>query len=247
MPYVRKPRSTMRRPYKKRTMRRKPTASSMYNIARKVLRSNVETKSRITSYSTSGMILSHNVPRLVASQLLQTSQGTDSGATSGNRVGISVQPVGIKLYIEINQEQPAAATGLLNGDIWVKFWVCSTHHSNVNTSNDFLRLISSNTMLAPVQRRTHNVIRSFKLNLRNYFTHWNAGSAIDATPAFKTRTIWIPMNKIKQYLYENDVTDNGKYFDYCCHAVAFSAHPSVNTSTALAAVKLNTEFFFKDA
>jgi len=237
----------MRRPYKKRSYTRKASTRNMYNIAKRVLRSNVETKSRVTSYSTGGMVLSHNVPRLVASQLLQTSQGTDGDGTFGNRVGISLQPVGIKLYFEINQEQPDTATNLLNGDIWIKVWVLSTHHSNVNTSNDFLRLISSNTMLAPIQRRTHNVVRSFKINLKNMYNWWNAGSALDVAPAFKTRTLWIPMNKVKKYLYENDVTDVGKYYDYCCHAVAFSAHPSATTSTALANIKLNTEFFFKDA
>lgn len=247
MPYVARSRPTTRRTFKKRTFGRKTNTRSMYNIAKRVLRTNTETKSRITSYSTAGMVLSHNVPRLVASQVLATSQGTDSGATSGNRIGIAVEPVGLKLYVELAQEQPLSGTNLLNGDIWVKFWVLSAHHSSVNTSNDFLRLISSNTMLAPVQRRTHNVIRSFTVNLKNMYNWWNAGSVLDAAPAFKTKVLYIPMNKMRKYLYENDVTDNGKYQDYCVHAVAFSAHPAADTSTALATVKLNTEFFFKDS
>ncbi len=243
MPYtVRKSTRTA----KKRMYKRKPNTRSMYNIAKRVLKSNTETKSRITSYSTAGMILSHNVPRLVASQVLQTSQGTDGDGTSGNRIGISIQPVGLKLYIEMAQEQPLSGTNLVNGNIWVKFWLLSTHHSNVNTSNDFLRLISSNTTLAPVQRRTHNVIRSFSVNLKNDYNWWNAGSVVDATPAFKTRVIYIPMNRINKYLYDNDTTDDGKYYNYCIHAVAFSAHPAVDTSTQLANIKVNTEFFFKD-
>ncbi len=247
MPYVRKTTRTVRRPYKKRSYTRKASSRNMYNIAKRVLRSNVETKSRVTSYGTSGVVLSHNVPRLIASQLLQTSQGIDGDGTSGNRIGISLQPVGLKLYFEINQEQPAGSTNVLNGNIWVKVWILKTHHSNVNTSNDYLRLISSNTMLAPVQRRTHTVVRSFSVNLKNDYNWWNNGSALDATPSFKTRTMWIPMGKIQKYLYENDTTDVGKYYDYCCHAVAFSAHPDVTTSTELAGIKLNTEFFFKDA
>ena len=79
------------------------------------------------------------------------------------------------------------------------------------------------------------------------YNWWNAGSALDATPAFKTKVLYIPMNKVKKYLYENDTLDNGKYFDYCVHAVAFSAHPSVSTATNLASIKMNSEFFFKDS
>lgn len=250
MPYARqssRPRTTMRRSYKKRTYARKPTTRNMYSIAKRVLRTNTETKSRITAFSAGGMILNHNVPRLVASQLLATSQGTDGDGFTGNRIGIAVEPVGLKLYIEMAQEQPLSGTNMLNGDIWVKFWVLASHHSNVNTSTDFLRLISSNTMMAPVQRRTHNVIRQFSVNLRNMYNYWNASSVLDAAPAFKTKTLYIPMNKVKKYLYENDTLDNGKYFDYCVHAVAYSAHPSVTTATNLANIKLNTEFFFKDS
>ena len=244
MPYVRKTTRTMRRPSKKRTYTRKPAARSMYNIAKRVLRTNTETKSRITSYFQD--TLNHNVPKLVASQLLRTSQGTDSGATSGNRIGISVQPVGLKLYIEMAQFQPLAGTNLTNGNIWLKFWVLKTHHTNINISNDFLRLISSNTLLAPVQRRTHNVVRQFSVNLKNDYNWWNAGSAVDATPAFKTRVMYIPMGKISKYLYENDTTDDGKYFNYCVHCVAYTAHPAADTTTELATIKVNSEFFFKD-
>ncbi len=241
MPYpVRKTTRTT----KKRTYKRKPTTRSMYSIAKRVLRSNTETKSRITSYFQDTLL--HNVPKLIATQLLRTSQGTDSGATSGNRIGISIQPVGLKLYIELAQYQPSAATNVFNGNIWIKFWVLRSHHSNINISNDFLRLISSNTMLAPVQRRTHNVVRSFSVNLKNDFTWWNAGSAVDATPSFKNKVMYIPMGKINKYLYENDVADDGKYFNYCIHAVAYSAHPAVDNTTQLATIKVNSELFFKD-
>lgn len=244
MVYARKPRTTTKT-YKKRTYARKPSSKSMYSIAKRVLRANTETKSRVTPYLTD--TLNHNIPKLIATQLLRTSQGTSSGETFGNRIGVAIQPVGLKLYVQMAQLQPVAGAGLLNGNIWIKFWVLKTHHSNVNTSNDFLRLISSNTMLAPVQRRTHNVVRSFTVNLKNDFNWWNAGSAIDATPGFKTRVLYIPMGKINSYLYENDVTDDGKYYNYCVHAVAFSAHPSVTTSTELATINLNTELFFKDS
>jgi len=150
MPYVARPSTAMRKNYKKRPYARKTSTRSMYTIAKRVLKSNTETKSRITAYSTGGMILSHNVPRLVAAQCLQTSQGTDGDGTSGNRIGIAVEPVGLKLYMELAQEQPLSGTNMVNGNIFVKVWILKAHHSSINTSNDFLRLISSNTMLAPV-------------------------------------------------------------------------------------------------
>lgn len=245
MPYARKPR-TMRKPYKKRSYTRKPSSKSMYSIAKRVLKSNTETKSRVTSWSPSGILLSHNVPRIISNQLIGTTQGTDGDGFHSNRIGTSIQPVGLKLYIEMAQEQPLADTMMINGNIWIKVWVLRAHHSNINSSNDFLRLISSNTTLAPVQRRTHNVVRQFSINLKNYFEWWNNGSAIDATPEFKTRVLYIPMGNIKKYLYENDTTDDGKYFNYCIHAVAFTAHPAADTNSVLANIKVNSEFFFKD-
>ena len=245
MPYVRKNR-TMRKPYKKRTYTRKSSTKSMYNIAKRVLKSNTETKSRVTSWSPSGILLSHNVPRIISNQLIGTTQGTDGDGFNSNRIGVSIQPVGLKLYIQMAQEQPLADTNMINGNIWIKVWVLKSHHSNINASNDFLRLISSNTTLAPVNRRTHNTVRSFSVNLKNDFTYWNSSSAIDVTPEFKTRVMYIPMGSIKKYLYENDTTDDGKYYNYCIHAVAFSAHPAADTNSVLANIKVTTEFFFKD-
>lgn len=246
MPYARKTR-TPSKSFKKRSYTRKPSAKSMYSIAKRVMRTNTETKSRIQSFTPNPVTMYHNVPKLIATQLLVTSQGIDSGATSGNRIGNSIQPVGIKLYFQCRQDQAAAGTNMLNGNIWVKVWVLRTHHTNVNTSNDFLRLINSNTMMAPVERRTHNVVRTFSVNLKNEFNWWNAGSALDASPAFKTKTMYIPLGNIKSYQYENNTTNDGKSYNYCVHAACFSAHPDATTSTNLAKIQLNSELFFKDS
>jgi hypothetical protein len=101
-------------------------------------------------------------------------------------------------------------------------------------------------MMAPVERRTHAVVRSFSVNLKNEFSTWNAGAAVDVTPEFRTKIMYIPMGRIKSYHYENNTTNDGKSYNYCVHACAFSAHPDSTTSFNLAKISLNTELFFKD-
>ena len=100
MPYARKTR-TPSKSFKKRSYTRKPSAKSMYSIAKRVMRTNTETKSRIQSFTPNPVTMYHNVPKLIASQLLVTSQGIDSGATSGNRIGNSIQPVGINSIFNV--------------------------------------------------------------------------------------------------------------------------------------------------
>jgi len=138
MPYVPRKSRTMRKPYKKRSYARKPSTKSMYSIAKRVLKSNTETKSRVTSWSPSGIMLSHNVPRLISNQLIGTSQGTDGDGFNSNRIGNSIQPVGLKLYIQMAQEQPLADTNMINGNIWIKVWVLKSHHTNINGSFSIL-------------------------------------------------------------------------------------------------------------
>eukprot|EP00959_Pyramimonas_sp_CCMP1952_P181711 3799040-Pyramimonas_sp.AAC.1 len=92
MPYARRnPKSArFRKPYKKRSYTRKPSAKSMYSIAKRVLRSNTETKkSQVDDYGLStGQALYHNVPNLITTQLLQTSQSYDGDGAIGSRIGL---------------------------------------------------------------------------------------------------------------------------------------------------------------
>jgi hypothetical protein len=52
----------------------------------------------------------------------------------------------------------------------IKVWILKTHHSNVNSSNDFLRYINTNSLMAPVERRTHNTVKILSFNLKNMYT-----------------------------------------------------------------------------
>jgi hypothetical protein len=235
-------RSARKRAYKKRP---KSTANFASRI-KAVLYKHIETKSRISN-SQEELALSQNTPRIIYSNLLVTDQGTDGDGRTGNRIGVSVNPIGLSMYIQAKQYQPLSSENFLNGDIIVKVWIFKTHHSNVNTSNDFLHYINSNSLMAPVERRTHNTVKILNFCLRNLYTGPTTnGQVIDVAPAFKTMKIWIPFKG--KYLYENDTSNVGKKYNYyIVHACAYSAHPAAITGTVLAQINMAYEFFFKDA
>jgi hypothetical protein len=178
--------------FKKRTYRKRPTyrKNTVAKTVKSIMYKQMETKSRI-EVSSAELALFHNVPRLISSNLLITSQGVDGDGRSGNRIGSAVNPIGIKLYIECSQWQPAELANFLNGDMKIKLWILKTHHSNVNTSNDFLRYINTNSLMAPVERRTHNTVKTMVINLTNQYSGSTSGQVVDVTPAFQTRIVWI--------------------------------------------------------
>lgn len=226
---------------KKRSYRKRPKINLARTI-KSVMSRQMETKSRITAVNDQPLF--HNVPKLLGSNLLITSQGVDGDGRSGNRIGSSINPIGIKLYIETSQYQPDTGLNFLNGEMKVKVWILRTHHSNVNVTNDFLRYINTNSLMAPVERRTHNTVKTMTFTLKNMYSGSTSNQVVDAAPAFVTRIIYLPLKG--KYLYENDSNNEGKIYNYCIHACAFSAHPQVNTSTRLADMSVATELFFKD-
>jgi hypothetical protein len=235
--YVRK------KTYKKRYTRKGGRKGNGFAKAVKaVMYKQMETKSRITDVNDQPLF--HNVPKLIGANLLITTQGVDGDGRSGNRIGSSINPIGIKLYIESAQYQPANMLNFLNGDIKVKVWILKTHHTNINTSGDFLRYINTNSLMAPVERRSHSTVKTMTFTLRNQYTAPTSGQVVDVAPAFITRIVYLPLKG--KYLYENDISNVGKYFNYCVHACAYSAHPQVDTGIRLADFSLTTELFFKD-
>lgn len=245
MPYARKTYKP-RKYAPKSTTYRKPRASSMRRIAQSVVNRNVETKREISSIAINDS-LTHNTPRLIASNLMITTQGTNSNSTTSTRIGNRINPSGVKLYIHVHSDQADTATLLINGDISIKVWVLKQHHSMINTSGDFLRTIVTNNTMNPVDSRRASTLKTLTFKLKNLYSTWNAAPSVDIVPPFKTLTVWIPLGKYKQYQYQDNTSNHGKYFDICMHAMAYSAHPLAITGTSsLARMDVSSEIFFKD-
>jgi hypothetical protein len=82
--------------------------------------------------------------------------------------------------------------------------------------------------MAPVDRRTHNTVKTIYVNLKNQFSGPTSGMVVDVVPGFRTMTVWIPLKG--KYLYENDSNNVGKKHNLIIHACAFSAHPQISQS-----------------
>lgn len=244
MPYARKTYKARRRPTRRAPVRRRPTRN-LRRVVQSVLNRNIETKNQIAVHA-SAAALGHNVPKLIASNLMRTTQGVTSDATSATRIGDRINPRGIKLYLQVRQHQPTSATNYENADIAIKLWMLKQHHSLINTSGDYLRTIVANNMMNPVDTKRATVVKTMTFKLKNMFSTWNASPTVESAPAFKTLTLWIPLAKYKQYLYQENTTDHGKYFDICFHAMAFSAHPDIVTDDHIANIDCSSEIFFKD-
>lgn len=210
-----------------------------------VINRNVETKSQIAVHA-AAQALGHNVPRLIASNLMLTTQGVASDSAGQTRIGDRINPRGIKLYLQVRQHQPVLLNNLENADITIKLWIIKQHHSLVQPGPGFLRTIVANNLMNPVDGKRATIIKTMSFKLKNMFSVWNAAPGVDITPAFKTLTVWVPLAKYKQYLYQENVTQHGKYFDIAFHAMAFTAHPNAEADDHIANIDCSSEIFFKD-
>jgi len=218
--------------------KKKPVYNKTQNLVsliKKISLKQQETKHVIRNLlSNTGM--QHNVFARVVSNLMYTEQGIgDSGVTLANRIGDSITPIGIKLYVQLSQpvDRP---------NVTFKLAVLKFHGAVVPPGTVPQTGVTGNVMLDPIDTEKCSVLKTW--TYKSNENYWQ-GSAATSKIITKFFTLWIPLPR-KPYVYASDGGSTGKMFQlsFCC--AAYDSFGTLITDT-VGNISLSSQLYFKDA
>jgi len=197
---------------------------------------NVTLKTQETKMSTFNNVhgLLHNVSTRADQNMLATFQGLNDTSGYNNRVGDTVTPIGVKLYMQFRQ--PADRPNIN----W-KIWILKTPGVNSYTFVP-VKALTGNLMLDPVDTEKCTVLKVLQFkHMDNYF-NGTAGSSKE-TNFF--RKVWIPLDR-RPYSYDGDNSSLGKLYNVAMYAAAYDTSGTLITDN-IGTFTWNKVFYFKDA
>lgn len=223
----------------KKSARRKPaysgrsSKSSLVKLIKSVSLKQQETK--MATYDTGVLNCLHNISQAARNNLFQTGQGITDGLTINNRLGDTVTPIGVKLYMTFRQPADRPNTN------W-KVWIVKTWGNVTPATFVPVKAITGNLMMDPLdtEKCSPVLIRTFKAP-DNYYSSSLATSK--ETCFFKK--IWIPVARTP-YVYGQDGGTLGKKFQMTMYVAAYDTLGTLITDS-IGSFACSQVFYFKDA
>lgn len=252
-----------RRPFKRTYRKRltKPMARSMYQIAKKVVNRNVETKTSQET-CTDGLQIFHNDLVQVTGNLLATVQGTDDSEVGrGDRIGdrISLRGVKLSFMLELNERY---------SDVTFRILVIKSARNDYPSRATLFHGESGNKMMDTIKKERYSIIAQKFVKIRapnqgvNPSGEVGVGSGIYyqepstngiqpiITRATRIVKMWIPGFKFAkggQLQYE-DASINTKFFDYTVQVYAYSNYSTLQDVYYVGRVnEFLSKMYYKDA
>lgn len=210
------------------------TGKSLVSLIKKVSLRTQETKHVIRSILNNSPIF-HNSFNRIAANLCYSEQGiTDSGTNVLCRIGDTVTPVGVKLFVQLTQ--PSDRPNVTFKLVVVKFW------GGVNPPVTIPQIgISGCVMLDPLDTEKCSVVKSWDFKAGdNYYN----GTAASSKQMGKFFTLWLPLPK-KPFVYAGDNSTLGKTYQLSLGIAAFDVQTTLPTDV-IGYVSIQSQFYFKD-
>lgn len=215
-------------PKKRAMLPRKNLVSLIKNVAR----GQQETKMAIQSF---GSNMFHNVSLKVFNNNLATTQGVTDGSALSNRIGDTVLPVGLKLFMQFRQpvDRPNVS--------W-KVWVLKVFGSA--SAPTFLprKNITGNLFLDPIDTEACSVVKV--INFKADDNYWQ-GSNATSKESCHFRKVWIPLPSVP-YVYSGDNASQGKRYTIVTYAACYDTFGTLETDN-IGTINFQSVFYFKDA
>lgn len=246
MPYVRKsskPRSSSARPYRKRAPTHKSSAlnKKITTIAKNVVMRQAETKSVFSDLGATPIALYHNTPKLLNPEnLLRTLQGTQDAYSSGSfqaRIGDSVQPRGIKIYLTFKQS-------IDKPNVNYRLIIQKARDTSAVPILPFKEI--TGVKVVDALDSEHQQGRS--IMQKRFADRSMSWSRHDNTTTHNSeltfvKTFWVPLSG--KYQYSSDNGYDGRDFNLNAWLVAYDSFGTL-TSDIAAQVRFAYQFYFKD-
>jgi len=211
------------------------SGSKLVALIKKVSLGTQETKHVIRNLLSFSPIL-HNSYNRVVSNLLYTEQGVqDSGIAFDNRIGDSITPVGVKLYLQFSQpvDRP---------NVTFRLTVVKFHGSAAPPLTIPVTGISGNNLLDPIDTEKCSVVKVFNFKAKENYWAGTSGTSKQIT---NFMTLWIPLPK-KAYVYGSDGNTQGKMFQLSVGVAAYDTFGTLGTDV-IGYISLQSQLYFKDA
>jgi len=198
--------------YKKKTYRKKSTTSAKSRYSGRKSNSNLvrlikqvslqQSETKMATYDSTVLTMYHNISQRVRANMLQTGQGITDGLTINNRIGDTVSPRGVKLYMTFRQ--PADRP-----NVTFKVWILKIHGDVTPPTFVPLKAITGNNMMDPVDTEKCSVVKVLQYKFGDNYWSSTLGNSKEMT---FFRKVWIPLASTP-YVYGQDNGGLGKKFD----------------------------------
>jgi len=224
-----------KKPARKAT-RKTSKVSNTRSIVKLIKNVTLKTQETKTAYQTTTIISQfHNLSLLARVNLMSTTQGITDGLSVANRLGDTVTPIGVKLYMGFRQ---ASDRPNVTWKVWiVKHWGSTTPPSSVP-----VKAITGNLLLDPIdtEKCSAVLVKTFK-NPDNYFN----GTLGNSRETCFFKKLWIPLPRVP-YVYGQDGGNSGKKYQLSMYVTAYDTLGTLITDQ-LGSFEISSMFYFKDA
>jgi hypothetical protein len=237
----------------------KSIAATVNKAVSKAINKNIETKNSCYT-NTDGVEVYHNNFVALDTQILKTTQGTDSGQTNDtlNRIGdkINLKYVSIKIFLELNERY---------SDVTFRLMVIKAAKGDIPTRDNMFNGLSGNKMIDTFNKERFTILKQkwFKIKAPNPGTvgalegglipsgwHNASDGNLKLSRATKIVKFSIPGSKFNRsgVITYQDGTDQPKFFDYFTYLYAYSNYSASQDVYYVARVNdYISEMFYKDA
>ena len=226
--YVRKTKRT----YKKKTPMAKDNTKNLVRLIKSVSLKQLETKQALSTITPSALL--HNVSSRLYANLLGTNQGITDGLSTSNRIGDTITPVGIKMYLQMRA--PADRP-----NVTFKIWILKIF-GNANPPTFVpVKAITGNNMLDPIDTEKASVVKVLTYKSE---AGWYNGTVGNSKENCYFRKVWIPLKR-SPYVYSQDNSALGKTYQLAMYATAYDTIGSLITDI-IASIDVSNILYFKD-
>ena len=221
--------------YKKtKKMYKKPNdTKSLVKLIKNVSLQQQETK--MTTHDTGVFVVKHNISSLVRGNLLTTTQGIGDSLGTASRIGDTITPVGLKMYMTFRQPTDRP-------NVSFKVWILKIFGVATPPTSVPVKAITGNLLMDPIDTEKATTVKILTFKYPDNYWQGTAGTSKDMT---FFRKLWIPLPKTP-YTYGADNSASGKKFQLAMYITAYDSFGTLITDT-IGEFACAQCFYFKDA
>lgn len=224
-----------RKNYKKTKKNAKKTMDnrSLVRLIKNVSLKQQETK--MTTHDTGVLNVFHNTSQLVRGNLLTTTQGITDSLGTAMRIGDTITPVGVKLYMTFRQPTDRP-------NVSFKIWIVKIMGNATPPTFVPVKNITGNLLMDPIDTEKCTTVKTLTCKFLDNYWQGTSGTSKDMT---FFRKMWIPLPRTP-YVYAADNNAAGKSYQLAMYLTAYDTFGTLPTDV-IAQFACAQVFYFKDA
>lgn len=220
-----------RKTTQKKASYRAPTKTSLVRLIKSVSSKQAETK--MCTYNAS-LTIYHNLSTRYGGNLLGTAQGITDSIGAFNRIGDTINLIGMKFLMQFRQ--PADRPNVN----W-KVWILKIKGNPTLPLSVPVKSVTGNLQLDPIDTEKCTVVK--QLTFKNPDNYWEGTAGTSKETCF-FKKLYIPF-KNQKYVYSGDNADTGRDYQLCMFVTAYDTTGSLITDN-IGSFLCHNQLYFKD-